>query len=235
MTQPGNSEDGIDVIDEQLVGIYQTLTVSAVDAEILSDSLSAWGFIHEDNIEAVEPMLESYVVEGWYFVAMKVDSTTYAESGAGQYGYNTMQPMEFRFHADAPVYPMRISALSASPYHTEVILYVNAEHRMEEGGFEACYANRLNADELSEIAVEYPTLAAHLDENEFLTKLVRDYDHPNEMNMDLYPMPASSDTEYFPLKYSGIPISIILLLALSMAVQIWKRRNLADRLAQAID
>ncbi len=235
VTMPGNSEDGIDVLDEQVVGIYQTMTVSALDAEILSDSLSAWGFIHEDNVDAVEPMLESYVLEGWYFVAMKVDSSTYEESGAGQYGTNTMQPMEFRFHTDAPVYPMRISALSASPYYTEVILYLNANHRMDVDGFETRYANRLNVDELTEIAEEYPILAAHLDVNDFLTKLVRDYHHPEEMNMDLYPNPSSRDSEYFPLSYSGIPMSLILLLVLGMAAQIWKRRSLADRLPQAID
>ncbi|MBC8422516.1 DUF2330 domain-containing protein [bacterium] len=206
----GAPNDGVDIIDEQLVGMYQTMTVGADDAGALTDSLTAWGFLHDGNIDEVAPLLASYVDEDWYFVTLKVDSTAFAEPQYDWYWYGGMQPIRLVFDTESPVYPMRISALSAVD-DTSVTLYVDAGRRMDFAGAETLYANALTIREKRAVDARYPSLAPLLGEGRFLTKLRRLY-APDQMNADVHLVSASSNAEYHRIYYSGLPMTMGLML-----------------------
>ncbi|MBU0742518.1 DUF2330 domain-containing protein [bacterium] len=224
VVSPANDgEGGVDIIDEQLVGIYRTMTVGADDADALTDSLTAWGFLHAGNLDDVAPMLASYVDDAWYFVTLKVDSTAFEEAQYDWFWYGAMQPIRLIFPVDAPVYPMRISALSADD-DTSVTLYVNADRRMDFVGAETHYANALSAGEMRAIGASYPDLAARLAAGDYLTKLRRNYT-PAQMDADIYLEPASTNTEFRRIYYSGLPLTSGLLLALAGALFFRARRR----------
>ncbi len=224
---PGESEDGIDIFEEELIGIYQTMILSASDSQILADSLTEWGFLHEGNTDEVIAVLDSYVSEDWYFVTMKVDSSAFdGQDSWGGYWNRPMQPMLFEFQAPAPVYPMRISAISVG-YRSSVLLYLKAAHRMQIDNCDTLYANRLTAEELAEIRSAYPHLSPHLAAGDYITKLQR-YLYYNDFE-DFYPRQADSDAEYYPIHYSGLPPSLLLLLVLGFALRFWGRMELRNK------
>ncbi len=206
----GVDDNGVDIIDEQLVGMYRTMTVGADDAGALTDSLTAWGFLHDGNVDEVAPALAAYVDEGWYFVTLKVDSTAFVEPQYDWYWYGGMEPIRLSFDTETPVYPMRISALSAVD-DTSVTLYVCADRRMYFEGAETLYANNLNAREKRAIDARFPSLVPLFGEGRYLTKLQRLYD-PEQMTADILLEPARTNAEYHRIYYSGLPLTTGLLL-----------------------
>lgn len=218
----GAVPNGVDIIDEQLVGIYRTMTVGADDATALTDSLTAWGFLHADNVDDVSQMLAAYVDDDWYFVTLKVDSTAFEEAQYDWYWYGAMHPIRLSFDTDTPVYPMRISALSAD-FDTSVTLYVNADRRMDFVGAETLYANAFNADEKRAVDVGYGDLTPLIAVGDYLTKLRRVY-APDQMNADVYLVPAGSNAEFHRIYYSGLPLTTGLLLGVA-GLLFWRRRS----------
>ncbi len=218
-----NNDGGVSVIYQDLVGIYDSMILAADDAGALTDSITAWGFLHDDNADVFTPLLDAYVQDEWYFVTLKVDSTSFADYQPGWYYDGGLQPISLSFAADAPVYPMRISALSAHD-DTSVIIYTNADVRLDFEGAETQYANRLNDRELRAIRAQYPELGAWLEAGDFLTKLRRNYTPP-EMGEDVYLYEADSQAEFRRLYYSGFPATTGLLLAIAGAAW-WRARRL---------
>ena len=72
--------NAVEIIESQLVGYYQTMTLSSDEAPALVDSLTQWGFLHDGNIEEATGLINSYVEQGWYFVTVKVDSASFHEA-----------------------------------------------------------------------------------------------------------------------------------------------------------
>lgn len=209
-----DAENGVDIIDTELVGYFQTMIVSATDAPALLDSLSEWGFLYPENSEAVSAAISDYVERSWYFVTMRVDSTALAEYYHDDYYYyphyyGGLDAITLTFPAEEPVYPMKISAYSAAD-DTRVHLYVKADHRMTFTGAETYYANRFSADEIGQLYFP-PYLRETIAPGDFLTKLNRSYT-PAEMTQDIYLVPASSDEEFRLINYSGWPVTALLLL-----------------------
>lgn len=205
-----DSGDAVVVVAEQIVGIFQTMTLAAEDAGTLVDSLTYWGFLHDGNRTEVTALLDAYVQEDWYFVAMRVDSTAFPQAkGAAsptppEYFQPAVQPVTFSFAADALIYPLRISAVSTYG-DAEVYLYICAEHRMTFPGAETLYANRLTAAEMRAVRASYPLAGDLLAEGDFLTKLHRGY-NAQQMTADIVPEHAPDDSEYLPIRYSGLPV-----------------------------
>lgn len=219
---PGN-EDGVTIYSHDLVGIYDVLVLGASDAAALADSLTAWGYLHEDNVDAVLPVLEAYVTDGWSFTAMRISEEAF---GGQEYWYGGVDPVKFTFASEEIVYPMRISA-QGSAETCDVILYVVADHRMTFDDARTDYANRLTADELAAVRHQYSILGSMLDEGDFITKLSRTFT-PAEMNEDLVLERASSDEEFKQVHYSGVPITLGLLMAIGVGLQSLKRRRRRD-------
>jgi hypothetical protein len=212
----GDQDDGdVEVVDERVVGIYRTTIIDATDAAALFDSLATWGYLHDSNRAAVTPVLQDYVDDGWYFVAMAVDSAAVADAGwpygkaaaaapgAPYWYYPALQPVTFAFTSPTCVYPLRISRLSTQ-LENAVSLYVATEHRVEFPGCSTSYANRLTAAERAALAERYPRAAAAVGDRRFLTRLYRSYTG-DDLDADLVLTPAAADTEYLPVRYSGLP------------------------------
>ncbi len=229
--------DGVEIIDEEVVGIYRTMTVGADDAAALIDSLTAWGFLHEGNRPAVEPMIQSYVDRDFYFVTMEVDSASIAgwyggygkdrpqpagKSYAPYYYQPSLQPITFSFASAEIVYPLRISAVSAYEVNS-VIIYVATGHRMTFDLAETQYANRLTAGELSALRHAYPAAGYQLRTGDFLTKLQRGYTPP-EMDADIVLERAEDDAEYLAVSYSGWPIWPLVFAAATAGWLYFRRR-----------
>ena len=205
------ADNGVDVIDDRVVGVYRTLVLGADDASALADSLTAWGFLHAGNAERTLAVLDSYVARSWYFVAMKIDPEAFEDwQTEGGYWYGLMEPIRLDFAADEPVYPLEISALSAAP-STEVCLYTITGSRLTFPGATTLYANRVTDGELQEIRDDYPTFGALLHAGDFVTKLRRNYS-PDEMTEDLVLAPDDDGGEFHQVFYSGIPLTAVLLL-----------------------
>lgn len=221
LVQPADN-GGVDVIAEELLGIYDSTILAASDAGALTDSLTAWGFLHTDNADDFTPLLDAYVQDGWYFVTLRVDSTAFADMQQDWYWNAGLDPIALSFATDAPVYPMRISALSATD-DTSVIIYANADARLDFDGAETEYANALTEGEVRAIRAEYPQLGAWLEAGDYLTKLRRRYT-PAEMDADVYLVPADSQAEFRRIYYSGVPVTTGLLLAIFGAVW-WRGRR----------
>lgn len=230
--------DGVEIIDEEVVGIYRTMTLGADDATALMDSLTAWGFLHEGNRDEVEPMIRSYVDRDYYFVTMEVDSASIAgwyggygkdrprpagKAVAPYYSYPSLQPVTFSFASAEIVYPLRISAVSAYEV-SSVILYVAADHRMTFDGASTGYANRVTAGELSALRGSYPAVGYQLRAGDFLTKLQRRYT-PHEMDADVVLGRAKDDAEYLSVYYSGWPLWSLVFAAATAGWLFLRRRS----------
>ena len=67
------SSQAVSILDRKLVGIFETTTITSHDAKALQAWLSENGFAVPTN---AEPVIASYVKDGWVFVAMKVRRDT---------------------------------------------------------------------------------------------------------------------------------------------------------------
>ncbi len=202
VNSPGDSE--VEIIAEETVGIYETMTLGASDAGALVDSLTAWGYLQgegEGEAEVLEAF-QFYVDKGWFFVVMRIDDAEVGEPGGDGYWYGGIDPIRLSFASAQPVYPLRISALSAG-YGSRLLLYVCSDHRMsfEEASTE--YANRISSNEHEAIARRFPELGQILPSGSFLTKLRRFYT-ADEMTGDLVLEQAPSDEEFRLARYSSV-------------------------------
>ncbi|MCP5111197.1 MAG: DUF2330 domain-containing protein, partial [bacterium] len=142
----GGAVNGVEIIRAETVGVFRIMILGSDEAPALIDSLTTWGFLHADNAEAAGAAIAHYVEQDWYFVTMEVDSTAYDADPYYDYYHRAVEPIRFSFTAAEPIYPLRISAVSA--YNdSHVYLYTKANHRLEFPGAETQYANRISASE----------------------------------------------------------------------------------------
>ena len=176
--------DGVDIIEEQVVGPYATAILSATNATALADWLNANGYIFPEDGEEI---VGEYIEKEWYFVATKINAVEEDTSSALAEG--AIEPIVLSFASNQTVYPLRISSLStttATP--PEVLLYVLADHVMvpeqyplyigygnwEDNAFTLEFGETVYVEDLSDYGYEIlPELVStYLPGDEFyLTKL----------------------------------------------------------------
>ena len=219
----GANDGGVEIINAATVGVFRIMILAADEAPALLDSLTTWGFLHDGNADEAGPAIAHYVAKDWFFVTMEVDSTTFNPNYS--YYRNAIEPIRFSFAAAEPIYPLRISAVSAYP-DSYVYLYTKSNHRLLFPGAETHYANRITASELSEIKSYYPAVGATLKEGDFLTKLVRRYS-PVQMTEDLVLVRYPTDEELLPLRfnYGAFPLSSVLVPGTGVAWFVWRRKR----------
>ena len=228
--QLGGDENDFVIVDEQTIGIYQALTISAQEATALTDSLTDWGFLHEDNQDEVTAALQFYIDKSWYFVALKMDSTVNWEPDHNDgYWYGGIEPVRLTFSSPQLVYPMRISAISTN-YLSQVLLYVCSNHRTTFTGAATEYANRISDTERLSIRSSYPILGEFLPAPCYLTKLRRTF-RREEMTDDIAIERAPTDAEYREIIYTGLPITegILMAMAWLLIARPWRRRTTSQR------
>ena len=111
---PSSGQPPVEVIDEQVVGDYQTVTFRASEAAAAAQWLRDNGFIVNDTTTLY---MESYVEANMFFVAAKL------VPGAG---VSAIKPLRMRYRAPFPVIPLVLTAVAAEP-HLTVTTYVYGE------------------------------------------------------------------------------------------------------------
>jgi len=177
---PGN---GVDVIEEKVVGPYATAILSATNATALADWLNANGYIFPEEGEEI---VSEYIEKQWYFVATKINPVDKDTGYALAEG--AIEPIVLSFASNQTVYPLRISSLSAmNTTAPEVLLYVLADHVMvpeqyplyigygnwTENAFTLEFGSNVSIQDLPEYYTVLPELVStYLSGDEFyLTKL----------------------------------------------------------------
>jgi len=119
-----SGSDGIEILNRQVVGVFETTTIASRDPKALQIWLRGNGFAMSTN---AAPVIESYVKDGWIFVAAKVWRDTAGEATS------TPHPLSFTFATDKPVYPMRLTGVDNGSLSVE--LYVFGPGRAEARHF----------------------------------------------------------------------------------------------------
>jgi hypothetical protein len=104
----------VSILDRKLVGIFETTTIASHDAKALQTWLLENGYVVPTNSE---PVIESYVKDGWVFVAAKIRRDDAAPNTS------TPHPLSFTFKTDKPVYPMRLTGLGNQPLSIELYVF----------------------------------------------------------------------------------------------------------------
>jgi hypothetical protein len=107
---PGDrNSDGVDVINQGQVGIFDWVLVKADSKASFTEWLDSNGFPHAP---AADEQFTHYVTEGWSFVAFKVTAGPNAPP-AGKKLCGDFGPIELAFPTTTPVVPTRIASVSA--------------------------------------------------------------------------------------------------------------------------
>ena len=197
---------GIDIINEQSVGIFDTVTLSATDP----DALINWLQENEYKYSAEDKdIIDYYIQRGWVFTAMKIDVSS--ESGAYEdyryayYRYN-INPVLFRYSANSLVYPVRLASINASE-RTDLVIYVLSDSKMTFLGARMEYANRIDEDEFEEILDRFPAFGGLMGRHRYFTKLKRTFSIM-EMDEDIEIKPAPDNDEFRNVVYFGVSPAI---------------------------
>jgi len=180
-------DEGVTIVSMETVGIYETTTLSATNPRALANWLNEHGYYMPPHAEDI---VSSYVEEGWYFIAMKIQQSPNQrirnEGG--------IQPISLSFSSDKIVYPMKITAVSTS--YTQLLLYVLAQHKMTFQSAELEYADWLSEKEVSYLR----TIKTPVKHKMYLTKL-RAHLYKRDMMDDIYLSQAKDDKSYREVIY----------------------------------
>ena len=102
---PAASWQGVSVIQQQLVGMYEASTLQASDKKSFTDWLEKNEYTWDKRLE---PVFEHYVKAGWFFVAMKVNRNVPKASRFS----GPIQPVSVRFTQDEIMMPMKLTSLT---------------------------------------------------------------------------------------------------------------------------
>jgi hypothetical protein len=110
----GPQAASVTILDRKLAGAFDTTTIASRDPGALRGWLIEHGFAVSTNSE---PVIGSYVADGWVFVAARLRR----ESAAGQ--TNTAHPLSFTFKTERPVYPVRLTGVENGPVSVELYVF----------------------------------------------------------------------------------------------------------------
>lgn len=158
----------VEVLQTVDLGPLEASVLSAGDAGALSQWLEEHGYVMGD---ALADTVSPYVAEGWYYVAIRLQTDQETLTGR-------LPPLDITFESSAIIYPMRMSAAADSPQSVQT--YVFADQRVartdataENLPAQVRYAGRPEAGQ-----IENPTVREMLDAGEYLTALDQTFTSP---------------------------------------------------------
>ncbi len=113
---PGEDPDGVDVLDMQVIGSYETVTFAAADADLAVQWLMDNGLIVN---ETMSPYMQPYIDAGMVFVAAKL------VAGAG---VDEIRPLQVTYAGTIPMIPIRLTAVAADPRLTVTAFIYGEQH-----------------------------------------------------------------------------------------------------------
>ena len=163
---PSASAEKISILDRNIVGIFETTTIASPDAKALQTWLLENGYSVPTN---AEPVIASYVKDGWVFVATKVrrdrpDGET-----------STPHPLSFTFKTDKPVYPMRLTGVDNGPLMVDLYVFSDARASAPHFKVESC----------TQPKIAHPLLHQWTDGSPVATKLTATLS-PSDMRNDVW-------------------------------------------------
>ncbi|HEU4326208.1 MAG TPA: DUF2330 domain-containing protein [Roseiflexaceae bacterium] len=220
----GGAPPPVELLDRQQLGPFDVSTLAARDAGALAAWLDANGYTLAPGTAA---LLQPYIDQGWTYVAIRLSG----DGGAPLSGW--LDPIQISFPTDAPVYPMRLSAVAKGPLL--VTLYVLADHRMDVSlatERETPFADWVAPADLPAGSA----LAGLLGERMFLTKFEYTFFSPAMIDSDAALTRAASDevfrssiTREELLQVGPVPLFYLLLCIVPLALLggVWAllRRN----------
>ncbi len=221
------SADGISVLDEQSVGLFDTVTLSATDPNSLINWLQTNGYNYNAQDKDI---IDYYIDRGWVFTAMKLRESVQYEPDYYYYRYN-INPVLFRYTASSLTYPIPLVSINAAD-RTDILIYILSGSKMTFPGARTEYANRIDDKEMENIIERYPAFGGLIGQNRYLTKLRRTFSIL-EMDEDIDITPAPDNEEYRKVIYNGmspatdfIPLGVVAAIFLALrALQERKRRK----------
>jgi hypothetical protein len=227
---PGVSRDYYEII--QYANIHNFASTFVINTNNV-DTLQHW-LINNGYAVTSEHLtiFQQYINKNWtyFFCARILPSTSY---------YTNSFAVNLIFNTSEPVFPMKISKLNYHTYGTynpqyDLFLYVIALHKMTFLKSNLLYANKLTGNEIQKIQTDFPELTKYLNENDFLTKLLKEHSSKDDFN-DITLTQAKDDKEfrelygsyyyYYSVALPFLPVSILFFLLLKIYYYIKKRRT----------
>lgn len=148
----GSGDSGVSVINEQVVGDYQTVTFRATEATLATQWLRDNGFIVNQTTSIY---MESYVQANMVFVAAKLIP------GAG---IKAIKPLKMRYRAAYPMVPLILTAVAAEP-HLTVTTFIYSDQPFRPMGHPVVTLNPARIARDNTQRINYPqALARAIDE-----------------------------------------------------------------------
>lgn len=112
-SEPTVDARGVRALATQSVGAYDTTTLTASDPAALQNWLDEQGYALPTN---AQPHLAEYLQRGWVFMAARLrpQPETNVEK--------LVHPLIFKFKAEKPVYPMRLTTAGNGPLEVELFV-----------------------------------------------------------------------------------------------------------------
>jgi hypothetical protein len=136
--------DGVDVLNQQQIGVFEVTTLKATDAAALDSWLAQNGYRLPEGATEV---LNYYVAKNWTYTALRMNIADAQKYFIEEIGLTALR---LDFATPEPVYPLYISSMNAG--ETEVLLYIISQHKtlVEQEGFTLEYAGRVPESYLEE-------------------------------------------------------------------------------------
>jgi hypothetical protein len=124
-----SSSQAVSILDRKLVGIFETTIITSREPKALENWLRENGFVIPAN---EEPVIASYVQDGWVFVATKIRRDRLDDETS------TPHPLSFTFKTDKPVYPMRLTGLNSQSLIVDLYVFGNGRAAAPHFKVESC-------------------------------------------------------------------------------------------------
>jgi Uncharacterized protein conserved in bacteria (DUF2330) len=162
---------GATVIDRGQVGIFDWALIQATNVSSFTEWLTTNGFPFASTSV---PTFQSYVDNGWYFVAFKVNAGNTTGTGGGSSTTNSticgnFGPVSLSFEtAPNPVIPARIAALSSTELSWDIFTIGKSQMRMQSYSPDLQFSGSIKESDLS----NYPSIAQFVQAGDRLTELL---------------------------------------------------------------
>lgn len=147
--RPLGISQGVDIIAEHRVGIYDVSVVRSDEAGALIDWLNKNDFKFTERDAEV---IDSYISKGWYFVVAIIHPDVGQDEGT-IVSEGLAAPLILRFPHPDPIYPLALTGTGG--YETEVLIYLASSTKMTtDDRLKLRYAGMMRDSVIPSIGIE---------------------------------------------------------------------------------